>query len=151
MEFEKKHLAIVLVVVGLLYVRYKRKGYIFKPNELKKAESDVKSDLTKYDLGECDFRSNGISVFNIDYQKMTFNYMAVADNESVQGLFEMSNNSGEMRLPNNQGGFSSSTGWKFEYGVKNTSGLAVVELTLSNTKKKSVFTKIVDFTNKRIG
>jgi len=150
MKFEQKHLAIILAVVAVLYIRYKRKGYIFKPNEFKKSDEEIAPDLTKYDLGECDFRSNGISVFNINYTKKTFNYLAVADNESIQGLFEWDRN-GELRDPNSQGKFSSSTGWVLDYSKKVNGKNQFATITLANPKKKAMFNKVVDFTNKRIG
>lgn len=146
-----KYIGIALLVLAFLYWRYKKKGYIIGPKKVSDNEKEEKSDsLTKYDLGEVDYRANGIYVFNVDYQKKTFNYLAVGDNESFQGKYEW-NNPDELRKPNNSGQAKLSTGWLFTYNKKVQQGTEFVSLTLDNSLKKTRFNKVVDFTHKKIG
>jgi hypothetical protein len=152
-KLTKKHVAIALGV-GLcvwLFIRWRKKGYIFAPKPVAHVEKEESVDtFTKYDHGEIDFRSNGIYIFNTSWETKTFNYMIVADNESIQGKFEW-DKPNDLRKGNHQGKIEMSTGWSFHYGKKPQRGYEVASLTLVNPTKKTSYNKIVDFTTKRIG
>ena len=131
----------VLIVVALIVLVI----FLVKNKDKKQDVALLKTDDAKSEKGDTDFSTSNIHIYNINYEKGTFDFVATFGKNNVQGTFDYKD---QTCLHRNM---TDSEGYIFNCKKRiNETGNHVVNLTIKNPNTDFSINKCVNLSKKKI-